>query len=159
GGEILMIADPSLFRVLPWAANTAWVLCDLHAGDGKPVPDAPRQIYRDALSRLSTAGFDFVAGFEIEFHLFRLTCSGVSDVCPVSKGQQSFWETRFDEIDASFEAVRRGVLALGLPLRTMAIGAGPGQCKVTLAPLPGLAAADAAALFRSAVRQIARRNG
>ena len=28
--DFLMIADPSTFRVLPWAPNTGWVQCDMY---------------------------------------------------------------------------------------------------------------------------------
>src|SRR3974390_291933 len=28
--DFVMIADPATFRVLPWAPNTGWVLCDIY---------------------------------------------------------------------------------------------------------------------------------
>jgi len=68
-----MVPDPATFRVLPWAPNAGWLLCDIHFANGKPVPFSTRRIYRDALARLTTAGFDYVAGLEVEFHLFRVT--------------------------------------------------------------------------------------
>ena len=30
GGDFVMIADPATFRVLPWAPNTGWLLCDIY---------------------------------------------------------------------------------------------------------------------------------
>src|SRR6266511_1199820 len=72
GGDFLMIADPTTFRVLPWAPRTGWVLCDIYFADGKPVPFSTRHLYRRALQRLAEAGFDYVAGLEIEFHIFKL---------------------------------------------------------------------------------------
>ena len=35
---MLMMPDASTFRVLPWAPDTGWVLCDLQFPDGRPVP-------------------------------------------------------------------------------------------------------------------------
>ena len=49
GGDFLMIADPTTFRVLPWAPQTGWVLCDIYFGNGKPVPFSTRHLYRRAL--------------------------------------------------------------------------------------------------------------
>ncbi len=72
GSEVLMLADPSSFRVLPWVPRTGWLLCDLYFPDGRPVPFATRQVYRQALRRLADAGFDFMAGLEVEFHVFKL---------------------------------------------------------------------------------------
>ena len=72
GADFMMVADPATFRVLPWAANTGWVLCDIYFANGKPVPFSTRALYRDALAKLNKAGFDFLAGLEVEFHLFKL---------------------------------------------------------------------------------------
>jgi glutamine synthetase len=33
--DVLMVADPTTFRVLPWAPATGWVLCDLYFNDGR----------------------------------------------------------------------------------------------------------------------------
>ena len=41
------------FRVLPWAPNTGWVLCDIYFPNGKPVPFSTRALFRDALARLA----------------------------------------------------------------------------------------------------------
>ena len=72
GGDFLMIADPTTFRVLPWAPHTGWVLCDIYFPNGKPVPFSTRHLYRRALHQLAEAGFDYMAGLEVEFHVFKL---------------------------------------------------------------------------------------
>ena len=40
--DILMVPDQSTFRVLPWAPDTGWFLCDLQFPDGRPVPFSTR---------------------------------------------------------------------------------------------------------------------
>src|SRR4249919_2789875 len=71
GGDFLMVADPATFRVLPWAQRTGWVLCDIYFANGQPVPFSTRHLYRRVLQRLAEAGFDYVAGLEVEFHIFK----------------------------------------------------------------------------------------
>ena len=71
-GDFLMIADPTTFRVLPWAPTTGWMLCDMYFADGRPVPFSTRHLYREALRKLADAGFDYLAGLEVEFHVFKL---------------------------------------------------------------------------------------
>ena len=71
--DILMMPDPSTFRVLPWAPDTGWFLCDLQFPDGRPVPFSTRGLLRKALRTLESAGYEFVAGLEVEFHVFRIT--------------------------------------------------------------------------------------
>jgi glutamine synthetase len=60
--DVLMVPDPTTFRVLPWSPTTGWLLCDLHFADGRPIPFATRQIYKSVLAALSQRGYDFVAG-------------------------------------------------------------------------------------------------
>jgi glutamine synthetase len=58
--------------VLPWAESTGWVLRDIFFDNGNPVPISTRRLYRDALAKLTKAGFDYFAGIEVEFHLFKI---------------------------------------------------------------------------------------
>jgi glutamine synthetase len=170
GGDFVMVADPATFRVLPWAPQTGWVLCDIYFTNGRPVPFSARQIYRDALQRLEAEGFDFLLGLEVEFHLFKLENPRLApedatwppqapEVSLLNQGYQYLTETRFDQIDAALEPIRRGVVALDMPLRSLEVELGPSQCEFTFRPQTGLAAADTMVLFRAAAKQIARRNG
>jgi glutamine synthetase len=169
-GDFVMVADPATFRVLPWAENTGWVLCDIYFTNGKPVPFSTRQVLRDALERLAREGFDFLAGLEVEFHLFKLENPRLNPadatwpphapgVSLLNQGYQYLTESRFDQLDAALAPIRRSVAALGLPLHSLEIELGPSQCEFTFRPQRGLDAADTMILFRTAIKQIARRNG
>ncbi|MGL1218041.1 hypothetical protein ACSTLO_00085, partial [Vibrio parahaemolyticus] len=72
GADVVMIPDPATFRVLPWASKTGWVLCDVYFADGRPVPFSTRHLYRNVLRGLADAGFDYMAGIEVEFHVFKV---------------------------------------------------------------------------------------
>jgi glutamine synthetase len=169
-GDFVMLADPTTFHVLPWTSNTGWMLCDIYFSNGKPVPFSTRQLLRDALVRLKTAGFDYLAGLEVEFHLFKLENPRLApadatwppqapEVSLLNQGYQYLTETRFDQIETALEPIRRGIVGLGMPLRSLEVELGPSQCEFTFRPQAGLAAADTMILFRAAARQIARRNG
>src|SRR5260370_886100 len=69
---VVIVPDPATFDILPWAIGTGWLLCDLYFTSGQPVPISTRYLYRRALERLGEAGFDYVAGLEVEFHIFKL---------------------------------------------------------------------------------------
>ncbi len=169
-GDFVMVADPATFCVLPWAPNTGWLLCDIVFTNGKPVPFSTRQVFRDALACLKMEGFEYLAGLEVEFHLFRLENPRLSpqdatwppqapDVSLLNQGYQYLTESRFDQIDTALEPIRRGVVALDMPLRSLEVELGPSQCEFTFRPQRGLAVADTMILFRAAAKQIARRNG
>jgi glutamine synthetase len=166
--DILMMPDAATFRVLPWAPDTGWVLCDLRLQDGRPVPYDCRAVLRSALEKLG--GHEFIAGLEVEFHVFRITQPNLRpadagqpgtppDVELLTTGYQYLTEQRYDLIDPVVQLLRGGLEQLGLPLRSFEVEFGPSQFEFTLAPLAGLAAADAMVLLRSAVKQIARRHG
>jgi glutamine synthetase len=169
-GDVLMVPDPITFCVLPWAHRTGWMLADIYLPDGRPVPFATRHICRTALGGLAAAGYDYVAGLEVEFHVFRLESdrmwpeeSGQPGKPPLvsilTQGYQYLSELRFDQLEPALEIVRRDLIALGLPLRSVECEYGPSQCELTLRAQAGLAPADAMVLLRSAVKQICRRNG
>lgn len=168
--DALMIADPTTFRVLPWAPKTGWMLCDLYFADGRPVPFSTRDVCRRALGALADAGHDFISGLEVEFHVFKLKDPKLApgdagqpgappEVELLTQGYQYLTETRYDQFDGVFEILRRDVVKLGLPLRTVEVEYGPSQCEFTFHPGAGLETADSMTLFRSAVKQIARRHG
>jgi glutamine synthetase len=168
--DVLLVADPSTFRVLPWAPNTGWLLCDVHFADGAPVPYATRSLGRRIVARLGEQGYAFIAGLEVEFHIFRLEDARLAPgdagqpgtpptVSLLNKGYQYLTEQRYDELDPILELIRRDVMALGLPLRSLEVEYGPSQVEMTFRPGVGIEAADWMILFRSAVKQICRRNG
>jgi glutamine synthetase len=168
--DILMVPDESTFRVLPWAPDTGWFLCDLRFPDGRPVPFSTRSQLRKALERLEGAGYEYVAGLEVEFHVFRIRDPRLQpadagqpgnppDVELLTTGYQLLTEQKYDQLDPVVQVLRDGLAALELPLRSFEIEFGPSQLELTLAPQTGMAAADAMVLLRSAVKQIARRHG
>jgi glutamine synthetase len=168
--DVLMIPDPATFRVLPWAPETGWVLCELQFQDGRPVPFCSRQVYKRSADTLKKQGLDLVAGLEIEFHVFRITNQNLKpsdagqpgnppEVELLTSGYQYLTEQRYDLIDPIVKLLRDELEKLQLPLRSYEVEFGPSQFEFTLGPQDGLAAADAMLLFRSAVKQIARRHG
>ena len=170
GGDVIMLPDPTTFRVLPWVPGTGWVLCDLYFADGRPVPFATRALYARVLETLAQRGYDFMAGLEVEFHIFKLEDPKLApghagqpgeppDVSLLSHGYQYLTEQRYDQIEPVLDVIRRDIVALGLPLRSIEVEYGPSQCEFTFQPTVGLAPADIMILFRGAVKQICRRHG
>src|SRR5437879_11615944 len=77
----------------------------------------------------------------------------------LSHGYQYLTEQRYDQMEPVLEIVRRDILALGLPLRSIEVEFGPSQCEFTFQPTVGLEPADNMILLRSAVKQICHRHG
>ncbi|MGE4428694.1 MAG: glutamine synthetase family protein [Solirubrobacteraceae bacterium] len=172
-GDMVLVPDPSTFRLLPWSEGTGWMLCDLRFPDGSEIPFCPRTILRRALARLADRGFAMTVGVELEFHVFRATEDELGPerisapgrpglppaVVPTTPGAQLLHEEALDGLDDLVRALNQGLTRLDLPLRSIELEFGPGQLEITLAPADALTAADHVALCRSAIRQICRRHG
>ncbi|MES2531350.1 MAG: glutamine synthetase family protein [Pseudomonadota bacterium] len=170
GADFTVVADPSTFKILPWTPRTGWVLCDAYMADGRPVPYATRQILQRAVRQLDEMGMEFIAGLEVEFHVFKLDDPrmGLADsgqpgepprVSLLSHGHQYLTELRYDRVDAVMELLRSNLIALGLPLRSLEIEYGPSQFELTFGPTAGVLPADTMVLLRSAIKQICQRAG
>ncbi|MCD2512571.1 glutamine synthetase family protein [Comamonas endophytica] len=170
GADFTMVADPATFRVLPWARKTGWLLCDTYMADGTPSPLGTRQILQRAVREMQELGYDFIAGLEVEFHVFRseeknlaLAHSGQPGLPPgvslLSHGYQYLTEQRYDGLDDTMELLRSTLVALGLPLRSLEVEMGPSQLELTFGPTAGVMPADLMMLLRSAVKQVCARNG
>jgi glutamine synthetase len=77
----------------------------------------------------------------------------------LSHGYQYLTEQRYDQMAPALDVIRRDIVGLGLPLRSVEVEFGPSQCEFTFAPTKGLVPADNMVLFRAAAKQIARRHG
>src|SRR4030095_3123452 len=72
---------------------------------------------------------------------------------------QCLAEPRYAEMDPILEILRTNLVDLALPLRSLEVEFGPSQVEFTFRAGIGLEPADAMVLFRSAVKQVAQRNG
>src|SRR6266849_431153 len=100
--DVIMLPDPTTFRVLPWAPHSGWMLCDIYFTDGRPMPLCTRHICRNALQTLGQRGEP-------------------PDVSLLNQGYQYLTEQRYDEMDPILEILRTNLVDLGLPLRSIEV--------------------------------------
>ena len=149
GADVLMVADPTTFRVLPWAPTTAGCCATSISPTAGRCRSRRATSIASVLEKLAKRGYDFVAGLEVEFHLFKLEDAKMApedagqpgtppSVSLLSQGYQYLTEQRYDQMEPALEIIRRDILALGLPLRSVEVEFGPSQCEFTFAPAKGL---------------------
>lgn len=170
GADFTMVADPRTFRMLPWSPRSGWVLCDIYMQDGQPSPLSSRHVLQNAVAQLDEHGLEFIAGLEVEFHVFRLDQQNMQladsgqpgmppEVSLLSHGHQYLTELRYDAVDELMDLLRRNLQALDLPLRSLEVEFGPSQFELTFGPSPGLTPADQMIMLRNAIKQVCRRHG
>ncbi|WP_346910193.1 glutamine synthetase family protein [uncultured Roseibium sp.] len=169
-GDVLIVPDPSTFKVLPWSPHSGWMLCDVRYKDGSKMPFCVRTALKDSVASLANDGYAMMCGLEFEFYVFRMenahlshADSGMPATPPetslISHGYQYLTEARYDALEDVMDDLRRDCQKLGLPVRSMEAEFGPSQCEFTFEPASPLSQADDTVLFRSAVKQICARKG
>jgi glutamine synthetase len=143
--DLLLVPDPQTFKVLPWAPHSGWLLCDLYFADGRPVPFGTRQLCRRVLDDLNQRGFDYIAGLEVECHIFKLHDRDLAasdagqpgsppEISLLTTGYQLLNEARYDRYDEVFEILRGPIETLGLPLRSLEVESGQARSSSLSAP-------------------------
>lgn len=169
-GDVMILPDPSTFKVLPWSPHSGWMLCDVLYKDGGEMPFCTRSILRRAVDGLSADGYSMLCGPEFEFYVFRVENERLShadtgmpanppETSLISHGYQYLTEARYDALEEVMDELRRACQTLDLPVRSMEAEFGPSQCEFTFEPMAPLALADMTILFRSTVKQVAARMG
>jgi glutamine synthetase len=171
--NLVVVPDPSTFRVLPWAPGVGWVLTDEYFRDGKPFHFSPRHLLRRQVARLAQKKMALMVGLEVEWYLARLAETQLSEehvgipgvrgrairTTPIEPGYSYHSETNMDIMQPVFGELARTYAALGLPLRSLENEWGPGQVECTFSAARALPTADDLVLFRTATRQVCRRLG
>jgi glutamine synthetase len=148
--DFYAVPDLRSFRLLPWRERAGHVISDLVDERREFVTSAPRTVLRRAIERLASLGYRAKVGVEIEFHL--LDDEGV----PLVGGMQTYSLQVLNQLDPVFGEILDGLRSF-VELEGGNSEYGPGQCEVNLGYVDALQAADQAARFKYATRELARR--
>ncbi len=171
--NLVLVPDPLTYRTLPWAPGTGWMLGDQYFRNGRPFPFSTRRVLAAQRARLAGRGWRMLVGIEIEWYLRRIDDDRLGEAQVAHQGRRGrplatsavepgfsyHSETNLDILQPVFDALADAFDGLGLKLRSLENEFGPGQVECTFAADDAGRAADDAALFRSATRQVCRRLG
>jgi glutamine synthetase len=151
--DMIAWPDPSTFRPLTWREGTAMAMMDCREKDGRPVELDPRHLVRTAVERLAQHGYEATVATEIEFYL----CD--DDWQPLQDEIQCYSITKGAELEPVLSDIRRKVEAFGIVLEACNTEYGPAQIEINMKYGSPLQVADDTAIFKSAVKEIARQHG
>lgn len=172
--NVMLLPDPSTFKILPWAEKTGWLLCQPWFPNGQVVPYDSRRILQAALKKLAAKGWGMRCGLEVEFHIYKIKDADhghdanpaqaawpghAPEVSLIHPGFNLLNELWFDRAEPALRIVKQTAQDLGLPLLSLEIELGPSQVEAVFKATDALTAADNMVLFRSAVKQALRRAG
>jgi glutamine synthetase len=156
--------DPATFRVLPWEPDTAAFLLDFVKDDGSAHPACPRGVLARVLARARALGYSVSVGAEFEFFVFKesvdaLYAKGFRGLTPLSPGMFGYSWVREGQNADLCHAILDDCERFGIPIEGLHTETGPGVYEAAIRYDEALAAADKAALFKTAMKQIAARLG
>ncbi len=156
--------DPSTLRAIPWEPGVAAMLCDFRGEDGGPHAACPRSLLKTVRERAKKLGFEVSASCEYEFFLFRETSDslaqkGFKGLVPLSQGMFGYSWVRSGQQHQLMAAILDGMSAFDIEIEGLHTETGPGVYEAAIRYDELLRAADKAALFKPAMKQIASEAG
>lgn len=150
--------DLSTFRVIPWEPDTALFLLDLD------LPVAPRAVLKRVIARAQQMGFEALFSAEYEYFFFRETSQSVREkayrrLTPFSPGMFGYSVLRTGTHAEFLHTILDSMRAYDLDLEGFHTETGPGVYETAIRYDTALRAADKAALFKTAIKEIAARHG
>ena len=159
--DLLLFPDPATLSVLPWRPQQGRVIrfyCQIKNPDGSTFWGDTRELLKSVLARLDEKGYVCKVGAECEFYLFKTDEKGEPTTIPFDNG--GYLDVApFDK----GENIRREICLcleeMGIKPESSHHEQGPGQNEIDFKFSDALSCADNFITFKTAVRNIAARNG
>jgi len=150
------------FRLIPWEPGTAFFLMDFVTRDGQALPIAPRQVLQRVVARAGELGYTPYFSAEFEFFFFRetpdsLRAKNFRGLTPLTPGMFGYSVLRASANADLVLQMLDQLPAFNCALEGLHTETGPGVYEAAIAVDEAVAAADKAALFKTAVKEIAAR--
>jgi len=150
--------DLSTYRRIPWEEGTAAFLLDFE------VPVSPRQVLQKVEAKARSMGFSVKCASEYEFFIFKETpesvrAKGYANLTPLTPGMFGYSWLRASENAPLVHALQDGLAAFDVEVEGFHTETGPGVYEAAIRYDSLLRAADKAALFKTATKEICARHG
>jgi glutamine synthetase len=158
------VLDISTLRRIPWEPGVAAILCDFRDHSGAPHPACPRSLLKRVKERAQGLGFEAVFAAEFEFFFFRenrdtLAAKGYTNLTPLDPGMMGYSWLRTGQDAELARDILDSLAAHDVEIEGFHTETGPGVYEAAIRYDDVLAAADKAALFKTAMKQLAPRHG
>jgi len=165
--DVVGVPDWSTLRPVPWDRDLYAVIVDMHTKRGEPLGVDSRLALRRADARAAAMGFEARFGVEYELYLFHggeegdraLRAGRPRDLQSVGREWHAYSMWRFEDMHGFVAQADELLRGYGVEIEAWSTELGYGMIECALAPLPPLAAADAAARFKLAGKELAKRHG
>ncbi len=155
--------DLSSFRQIPWEHNLPFFLADF-SGQKEDKIVCPRALLKKVVAKANAMGFEPMFSQEFEWFNFQETSTswqakGYHNPEPLTPGMFGYSVLRSSQHSDYFHDLFEMLEEFGVPLEGLHTETGPGVYEAAIKYSGCLEAADRAALFKTAVKEIASKHG
>jgi glutamine synthetase len=158
------VIDLTTLRRIPWEPGVAALLCDFRDASGADHPACPRSLLKRVQAHARGLGFEASFAAEFEFFFFRetrdtLVEKGYQNLTPLDPGMMGYSWLRTGQDSELVRDILDSMAAHGIEIEAFHTETGPGVYEAAIRYDDVLVAADKAALFKTALKQLAPRHG
>src|SRR4051812_6735424 len=162
--DALAVLDPATTRDIPWEPGVVAMLADFRDDKGGPHPACPRSLLRTVIERARGMGFSAKFACEFEFFCFHETPASLHEkrfagLTPLSPGMFGYSWVREGQNKQFMADIFTQMKAFDIDLEALHTETGPGVYECAIRYDEVTRAADKAALFKVAMKQIAHEHG
>lgn len=156
--------DRTTLRRVPWEGNIPFFLLNFALPDGTPYPASPRQLLQRVIGQANNQGYVAHLATEYEFYVFAETpdsvrAKGYRGLSHVDPGMFGYSALRASAAQPIISDLTELLDAFGIPVEAIHTETGPGVYEAAITHDETLLAADNAALFKTAAKEILGRHG
>jgi len=151
--DMVAIPDLATFRLVPWRAGTASVICDCRERSGEYVSVSTRRICKEVVEEALLMGYESIVGPELEFYLLDSTGN------PLYEGPECYSMEKGAMLEPVLGKIRSCLEEMGVVIEACNTEYGPAQVEVNIHYSNALEAADNSLRFKMAVKEIASEFG
>ena len=155
--------DPSSFRTIPWEDNIPFFLGEFVKADESPLPVCPRQLLKKVCAKAEAMGYHAKVGVEYEWFNFDESPDSLQEkqfvnLKSLTPGMFGYSALRSSFCSPYFHDLMDLMEDFGIPLEGLHTETGPGVYEAAIANCSAFEQGDRAALFKTAVKEIAYRH-
>ncbi|MCP4437653.1 MAG: glutamine synthetase [Aureispira sp.] len=156
--------DANTYRSIPWENKTPFFLGDFSQKNGNDLAACPRSLLKKVIAEAKELGYAPVFSQEFEWFNFRETPETLEEknfqnLKPLTPGMFGYSILRASENSAFFHDLFDLLGEFNIPIEGLHTETGPGVYEAAIAYGDILDAADKAALFKTAVKEIGYKHG
>ena len=152
------------FRKIPWENGLPFFLGEFINSAGEPLAICPRQLMKKVIEDVAKAGFEAKCSQEFEWFNFLETPQSFAEkegrhLTPLTPGMYGYSILRSSGRNDFFSSLFDQLKQFDISLEGLHTETGPGVYEAAITYSDALSAADNAALFKTAVKEIAYKHG